>query len=348
MKVRLEERLGVGRVLDPPEVLPQPAERLDPAGPVRPTELEVDVERLCLDATSFRNIRDRCEANPERMGQRILEIVSERGKMHNPETDSGGVLYGTAAAVGEHLTDPPAVGEPIVSLCSLTLTPLRLDRVVRVSTASAQVEVAGTAYLCDRAGWAPVPDDIPLETAIDVYDVCAAASQVRALAPPGGTVCVLGVGHAGKLAMAAARDAPGGGTVVAADVDAAELERLAGLGLCDIAVATDLRDPLVALAGLRGAGAPPADLTVVVVSATGCESAAILLTADGGTVLFYSMATSFSTAALAADGIGTDLRMLIGSGYSPDRGSYALELVRSHSGLREALGLEPAATEQPA
>jgi len=338
----------VGRVLGPPGVLPQPAERLDPSGPVRPYELEVGVERLCLDSTSLRNIRERCDADPERMGERILEIVSDRGKMHNPETDSGGVLYGTAAALGEHLTAPPAVGEPIVSLCSLTLTPLRLDRVIRLDPASPQVEVAGTAYLCDRAGWAPVPDDIPLEAAIGVYDVCAAASQVRALAPPGGTVCVLGVGHAGKLAMAAARDATGGGTVVAVDVDGAELKRVAGLGLCDIAVATDLRDPLAALAGLREAGSPPADLTVVVVNATGCESAAILLTAVGGTVLFFSMATSFSTAALSADGIGTDLRMLIGSGYSPDRGSYALDLVRSHSGLRAALGLEPAATGQPA
>ena len=50
------------------------------------------------------------------------------------------------------------------------------------------------------------------------------------------------------------------------------------------------------------------------------------------------MATSFSAAALAADGIGTDARMLVGSGYAPDRGAYALDLVRGSEPLREALG----------
>ena len=39
------------------------------------------------------------------------------------------------------------------------------------------------------------------------------------------------------------------------------------------------------------------ELTIVVVSAPGCEPAAITLTAPEGTVLFYSMATRFQTAA---------------------------------------------------
>ena len=71
--------------------LPQPAERLDPSGPVRPYEFEVAVERLCLDSTSYRNIRQRADGDPARMAARIIEIVESRGKMHNPETESGGV-----------------------------------------------------------------------------------------------------------------------------------------------------------------------------------------------------------------------------------------------------------------
>ena len=338
----LEERLGADRVIDPPGSLPQPAGRLDPAGPVRPFEFEVDVERLCLDSTSFRNIRERSDSDPARMAALIAEIIAARGKMHNPETDSGGVLQGTVSAVGSRRESGPGVGEAIVTLGSLTLTPLRIERVIRVDPASPQVEVEGTAYVSERAGWAPLPGDLPIAAALDVLDVCAAASQVRTLARPGKTVLVLGVGHAGKLALAAAREVAGGGTLVAADIDRAELDRISGLGLCDVAVATDLRDPLAAAAALEAAGVPPADLTVVVVNATGCESAAILATASGGSVLFFSMATSFPAAALAADGIGTDVRMRIGSGYSPDRGEYALELVRGRADLREALGI-PAA-----
>ena len=342
MKDRLEEirqQLGADRVLDPPGSLPQPAARLDPAGPVRPYEVEVAAERLCLDSTSHRSLHRRCGGDPEAMAARILEIVATRGKMHNPDTDSGGILMGTVAAVGERLGSPPAVGAAIATLGSLTLTPLRLEAVTGLEPDSPQVEVEGTAYVFERAPWAELPDDLPATTALELFDVCAAASQVRELIPPGGTVCVLGAGHAGKLVLASARAEMEGGTLVAVDVDPAAVELVTELGLCDIGVAADLRDPLAALEAVRDAGVGPADLTVVVVNATGCEPTAILLTADGGTVLFFSMATGFSAAALAADGIGSSARMLIGSGYPPDRGAYALELVRGSEPLRRALGL---------
>ena len=335
--VDLEERLGADRVIDPVGALPQPAARLDPSGPPRPGELEVAVERLCLDSTSLREIRDRTGADPDLMGQRIAEIVSSRGKMHNPQTGSGGVLLGTVTAVGERFDSPPRVGERIVTLASLTLTPLRLGSVDRVDPDSAQVEVTGTAYVSASAPWGPLPDDVPAATAIDLYDVYGAGSHTRELAAGAGTVCVLGTGHAGKLALAAARDAMDGGTLIAVDSERSAVERVTALGLCDVGVAADLRNPLAAVAEIRDAGAPPADLTVVVVNAPGCEAAAILLTAPRGTVLFYSMATSFQAAALTADGMGADVRMLVGNGYAPDRGTYALELFRRDERLRAAL-----------
>ena len=336
--VDVAQQLGADRVIAPAGALPQPAERLDPSGPVRPYEFEVAVERLCLDSTSFRNIRERSDADPRRMADRILEIVRSRGKMHNPETDSGGVALGTVTEVGERYGSPPEVGQRIVTLASLTLTPLRLEEVTGLDPDHPQVAVTGTAYVCDRSAWGPVPEDLPLRTVLEVYDVYAAGSLTRTLAPDTGTVCVLGAGHAGKLAMAAARDRMRGGTVVAVDVDEAAVARVSALGLCDIGVTADLRDPLSAVEALRAAGAPPADLTVVVVNATGCEPTAILLTADSGTILFFSMATNFSTAALTADGMASNVRMLVGNGFTPDVGSYALDLVRRTPALREAIG----------
>jgi L-erythro-3,5-diaminohexanoate dehydrogenase len=336
-RVDMKQQLGADRVLAPAGALPQPAARLEASGPVRPYEFEVAVERLCLDSTSFRNIRERSDADPARMADRILEIVAARGKMHNPETDSGGVALGTVTEVGERYASPPDPGQRIVTLASLTLTPLRLESVIRVDPDDPQVEVAGTAYVCDRSAWGPVPEDLPLETVLEIYDVYGAGSLTRALAPEGGTICVLGAGHAGKLALAAARDSMQGGTVVAVDVDEAAIARVTELGMCDVGVTADLRDPLGAVEALRAAGAPPADLTVVVVNATGCEPTAILLTADSGTVLFFSMATNFSTAALTADGMASNVRMLVGSGYTPDVGAYALDLVRRSPALREAL-----------
>ena len=88
----------------------------------------------------------------------------------------------------------------------------------------------------------------------------------------------------------------------------------------------DARNP-VALAEAIG---EPVDVTVVCVDVPGCEHGAILATAQGGTVIFFSMATSFSAAALGAEGLAADVTMLIGNGYVPGHAD-----VRAGSGAHE-------------
>lgn len=335
----ISQQLGADRVLSPPGFLPQPADRLDASGPVRAHEIELAVERLCLDSTSYRNIREACGGDPGRMADRIGEIVAARGKMHNPETDSGGVLVGTVSALGEGFGEPPELGQRLVTMSSLTLTPLRLERVVELDPDSPQVDVRGSAYVFERASWAPLPAEMPLQSALEVLDVCAAASQVRELVPAQGTVCVLGAGHAGKLSMAAAREEMESGTIVAVDVDARARSRPLPGPLRPRRARRPARPGRRARgrARRRGAAGRPG----------GRRRQRHRLRADldpargrGGTVLFFSMATNFSAAALAGDGIGTEVRLRIGSGYAPDRGAYALGLVRSSAALREALGIE--------
>ena len=54
-------------------------------------------------------------------------------------------------------------------------------------------------------------------------------------------------------------------------------------------------------------------------------------------VVIFSMATSFTKAALGAEGMASAARMLVGSGYAPDRGAYALELLSRDHRLERAL-----------
>jgi L-erythro-3,5-diaminohexanoate dehydrogenase len=114
---------------------------------------------------------------------------------------------------------------------------------------------------------------------------------------------------------------------VPTETEAAAL-KAAGLAT-EIAVA-DARDPV----GLAAAVGDPVDLTVVCVDVPGCEHGAILATRPGGTVVFFSMATSFPAAALGAEGLAADVTMLIGNGYVPGHAEFALELVRTDPGVR--------------
>src|SRR5439155_7388688 len=138
------------------------------------------------------------------------------------------------------------------------------------------------------------------------------------------TVAVLGgAGKSGSLSLAAARRA-GAARTVGVVPTADEAGRLASSGLADAVVVADARDP-VALAGAVG---QPVDVTVVCVDVPGCEHGAILATAERGTVIFFSMATSFAAAALGAEGLAADVTMLIGNGYLPGHAELALDLFR--------------------
>ncbi len=95
----------------------------------------------------------------------------------------------------------------------------------------------------------------------------------------------------------------------------------------------DARDP-VALAEAVEAAGGPADVTVVCVDVPGCEHGAILATANLGTVVFFSMATSFSTAALGAEGLAADVTLLIGNGYAAGHADFALDVLRTSPGAR--------------
>ncbi len=327
--------IGIGRVLEPPGALPQQAIRVDAADPVRDDELRIEVDALHVDGTSFRQIREAAGGSPVGIAERIRAIVAERGKLQNPVTGSGGVLVGTVSAVGDAVPSPPPLGTRVVSIASLSLTPLRLDAIGPVDPLDASIPCRGVAFLPYRAPWTALPAGVDEALALAALDVYGAASHVRALAPRGGRVLVLGGGKAGLLALAAARDAGAEGALL--DVDAAACARAARLGLCARSAVADLRDVPAAVAAAEAAGIGPADLTVVVVTATGCEATAVLLTRLDGTIVFFSMATSFTAAALVSEGVGSEARLLVGSGYAPDRGAYALELLARDPALAAAL-----------
>lgn len=332
--------LGLHRSLDPRGVLPQVARRLDSTPRALENEIAVSVRALSIDSASFRQLREAEAATGEPVRDQIARIVTERGKMQNPVTGSGGMLLGTVAAVGPRHPSAGTLrpGMPIASLVSLTLTPLHLDSIGAVHVATERVEVEGTAILFARTLFARLPDDFPEEVALAAFDVAGAPAAVLRDARPGQTVLVIGTGKAGLLCLAAAREAVGPtGRVLAVEPGAAAAGRARGLGLADGVFPVDARDAVAMLTMIETetAGAL-ADLVVNVANASGTEAASVLCAKDDGAVIFFGMATSFSAAALGAEGLAKPTRLSIGNGFVPGHDRTALDLLRRHPALARA------------
>ncbi|MEW2379175.1 zinc-binding alcohol dehydrogenase [Micromonospora sp. NPDC047812] len=339
--------MGLHRVVEPAGVLPQAAWRLDASPEIAPNEVRIRVERLNLDAASFRQLWEKHGGDGDAVRAEVLQIVSARGKMQNPVTGSGGMLIGTVEEAGRRSPLGLRAGQRVATLVSLTLTPLTiLDGLARWDGRSEQVPCDGYAILFARSIAAVLPADLDPQLSLAVLDVCGApaltarvvsrhvAERERAGDPTPVRVAVIGgAGKSGSLSLAAARRAGAARTVGVVPV-VAERDALAAVGLADAVALADARDPVAVSTAVTTALEAPADVTVVCVDVPGCEHGAVLATADGGTVVFFSMATSFAAAALGAEGLAADVTMLVGNGYVPGHAEFALGLLRAESGVR--------------
>lgn len=320
--------------------LPQPAEVLDTTMTPLHGELRVDVDLLNIDSSSMRQMAEAAGGSAEGVAARVAEIVRTRGKMHNPVTRSGGCLVGRLAEIGPGADSRGAApGDRICPIVSLSLIPLRLEAIHHVDIARAQIAVTGSAILFPTATFGVLPADFSTPAALAIIDVCGAPARLLRMAQPGQRVAILGAGKAGLLSAAAARETVGpDGGVVVFDIDAGRLEAAAGLGLADAVLRADLTDPIATWRQSGEAtGGALFDVVVNVTNVTGTEGASILATRQGGSILFFGMATTFQVAALSAEGAGKDIDMIIGNGFVTGCIDTAFDLVRRTPALRRLI-----------
>lgn len=332
---------GTHRSIDPVGSLPQPAQKVDNSMEIWDNEILVEVETLNIDAASFRQISKQAEGDPGKIGEIILETVAQRGKQHNPVTGSGGMLIGRVIDIGPALQNKRkniSPGDRIATMVSLSLTPLHINEIISVRPETCQVDVRAQAVLFASGIYARLPEDMPDKLALAVLDVAGAPAQTAKIVKPGNTVLVIGAGgKSGLLCLHEAKKRAGiTGKVIALDLTTNALARIRQAGSADAIIQADAQEPVAVLKKVAEASAGAlADVTINCVDIPGTEMTSILATKDGGMVYFFSMATSFTAAALGAEGVGKDVEMLIGNGYTKGHSEIALNCLRENEALRE-------------
>ncbi len=333
---RTVDPLGTHRVIEPAGAMPQSAWKLDNTPIAFENEILCDVEVLNIDSASFKQISDTCQGDEERIKAHVLGIVKDRGKQHNPVTGSGGMFIGYVLKVGEKLRSRVTIkaGDRIASLVSLTLTPLHVEAITRVDVATGRIWIRGKAILFESGLWATLPTDIDENVALAVLDVAGAPAQVRRLCSEGQTVVVIGAdGKSGILSCAQAKARVGAtgrviGIAPSADTPSARLLRDAAL--VDEFIVADARNALDISEKVRAIAPELADIVVNCVNVPNTELGSILCTKDDGIVYFFSMSTSFTAAALGAEGVGKDITMIVGNGYAKGHADTALATLRDN------------------
>ena len=331
---------GSHRVLEPKGALPQTAWRLDNSPEIYDNEILIDVEALNIDSASFTQLKKEYENDEEKITSAILDIIKTRGKMHNPVTNSGGMLIGKVEKIGSDLIGKIDinVGDKIATLVSLTLTPLRINRIKNVKLDIEQVEIEGKAILFESGIYAKLPTDLPKLLSLAVLDVCGAPAQIARLVKKDDVVFVLGGGgKSGMLCLAQARKMVGSeGILISLSRSKESCEDVKKLKLADIIFQGDATKPLdIFDKFIKATKGKLADVTINCINISDTEMAGILCTKQHGTVYFFNMSTDFTKAALGAEGVGKDIKLMIGNGYVKGAPELALNLLRKDKKLRE-------------
>ncbi|MBT3235717.1 MAG: L-erythro-3,5-diaminohexanoate dehydrogenase [Bdellovibrionales bacterium] len=332
-------RYGTHRVISPVGSLPQSAEKIDNSLPIHDNEILIEVDILNIDAASFRQINDACGGDLQAVGNTILSIVGERGKQQNPVTGSGGMLLGKIKEIGESYPNEKGlqVGDQIASLVSLSLTPLMIEEIIEIFPERDQVKIKGHAILFASGVLAKIPSDFDSTLALAVLDVAGAPAQALRLISPGQNVVVIGAGgKSGSICTAVARDILGkSGKLIAIQPSERGCKRIRALDLCDEILQVDACDPVACQKAVSEVtNGEMADLVINCAPVENTEMSSIMTAKNSGTVYFFTMATSFTKAALGAEGIGSDATLIIGNGYAPNHDMIALDIVRKHKKLR--------------
>ena len=334
-------KYGTHRVIEPKGVLPQPANKIDNnMDEIYDNEILIDVKTLNVDSASFTQIEEQAGGDEKKIAEIMMGIVEKQGKHRNPVTGSGGMLLGIVEKIGSALEGKIdlKVGDKIATLVSLSLTPLRIDKIKEIRKDIDQVDIDGKAILFESGIYAKIPSDIPEKLALSALDVAGAPAQTAKLVKPGDTVFIIGAG--GKSGMLccyeAKRRAGVTGKIIGLCHSEKSAKRLIDLGFCDHVFTADATIPVPVLEKMEElTNGQMADVTINNVNIPDTEMTSILCTKDTGVVYFFSMATSFTKAALGAEGVGSDVTMIVGNGYTKGHAEITLELLRESDKLRK-------------
>ncbi len=327
---------GTNRVIEPEHVLTTSAWRVDNSREINADELRVSIRTLHIESTSFKQICIESGNSIEKIKERILDIVIKRGKLHNPVTNTGGVVYGVVEQIGEGYDNKKnlQVGDEVICNASLAAIPVYISRILKIDMVYKQIEVEGYAILFNEFPVVKKPDQVPTNLLLFAFDESGTLYAGNSLAKGKGKILIIGNNLITNVLFGyAVRKAVGEqGHIVClfdhkSDLKAKgkSMENLLAK-IFDEIHHEDILKPMDCLERLGVEGI--FDLTINCADIPGAETVNILATRSAGTVLFANLINNYNIALYITESISRQLEIRCADGYLEEYDAFDIEIVR--------------------
>lgn len=327
---------GMNRVIEPKQVLPTSAWKVDNNREIMPWEMRISIKRIHVEGTSFRQICLEAGNNEDIIREKIIDIVIKRGKLHNPVTDTGGLLYGAVEEIGERYQNPKGLmaGEEVLCNASLATIPIYISRISKVDMAYNQLEAEGYAILTNGIPVVRKPEGVPMDLLLftfnesgTIYRVSnAARGKQRFLVVGNNLMMNLLFGY--TIRKVAGKEAE---IICFFDkktdmvVKGASVDELMDLVFSEVHY-VNILEPMDCLS--RFQEEKLVDLSVNCADIPGAETINILSTRSGGTVIFANLISNYNIALYITESISRQLDIRCADGYLEAYDEFDIQLVK--------------------
>lgn len=331
-----DNHFGMERVLTPPQVLPVSAWKLDNSREIFPNEMRIAVKGIHVEGTSFHQICVEANNDEEKIREKIIDIVIKRGKLHNPVTDTGGILYGTVEEIGRTYDNGKGLkpGDEVLCNASLSAIPLQINKITEVHMAYTQIDVEGYAMLVNGIPVVRKPEGIPVNLLLFTFNESGTLYRVsqevkdkkRFLVVGNNLMMSLLFGYtirkiAGETAeIISLFDKRTEMVAKGKSVDALLMDVFNQIHYVNILKPIECMEQFKELDSM--------DLTVNCADISGAETISILATKSGGTVVFANLISNYNIALYITESLSKQLDIRCADGYLEEYDEYDVGLVK--------------------
>ncbi len=342
---------GIKRVLEPQHVLPTSAWKLDNSRNIYPDELRVSIKRIHLEGTGFKQICTEVNDDEKKIKQQIIDIVIRRGKLHNPVTDTGGLVMGVIEEIGSDYDNKTSLktGDRIICNVSAASVPMYIEDITSVNRAFNQVEATGYAIIHDSIPVVKIQEDLPLNLTMFTFDQSGTLYRLHQLIGDGKKFLIVGNSMLTNLLYGyVIRREVGAEAEIVCLFDKRTSMRMAGKGIDELVEKVfdevhfiNILKPMECMKQLDAESL--FDLSVNCAEIPGAETINILATKPEGTVLFANLINNLNIALYITESMSKPLYVRCAEGYINGYDDFDIEIIREMAPyLKNAEFVEPA------
>lgn len=344
---KVKDTFGLSRVIEPKSSVPVTAWKLDNNREIKPEECRVALKLIHLEKDFFQQICNEYGYDEKKIMARIFDLISRRGKLHNPFTNTAGQFYGTIEEMGSEYAkrSPYKEGDDIFCLTTMTAIPIHIEKIHKIDYNFGGLTVTGYGIIFLDSPLTAIPSKVPLEYTMVALDEAANFYTIYNSCREGKRFLIIGKDLlSGLTYVAAIKKAVGDDcyiTMILHEDGIGTLTREQASEELDHWVDSfyilDVTQPIRSSETVLSREKTLYDMTINCEDLLGSEVLSVILTRRKGQLYFTSLKNSYTQSNLFAESMNKELETHVLCQFVEGVEKFTVELLSSISGDLERL-----------